>query len=118
MLVRSLHFGAFDMMVAFGDPLRLTRSRPQPARTVEAGAHSAFYNRRAIDVDVVKAAADVHHSRVVAEHAPGPDAAQEADARVSESVVDATVESDVRSPISGVPYVDRTFKAPVSRRPQ
>jgi hypothetical protein len=118
MLVRSLHFGAFNMMVALGEPLPFARSGPQPAGAVETGAHSAFYDRRAIDVDIVKAAADMHDSGVVAEHAAGPDAAQEADAGVSKSVVDATVESDVRTPISRVPYIDGSFKSPVSRRPQ
>jgi hypothetical protein len=61
---------------------------------------------------------NVGHRPVVEEFAAAPFAALEAFAEVSEAVVDAAVESDVRTPIADVPEIDAIVPTPVSGGPQ
>lgn len=56
--------------------------------------------------------------RVVKEHPVIPIAALITSAGVPEAVVDATVITDMRPPISGVPSVASTLITPVARSPQ
>jgi hypothetical protein len=102
-LVRSLQLTAFDVTIALRDSIRRARPCRKAARTIETHPYTAFDYRRPIDVKVVKTDTHVHHRSVIAEHAPHPYAAQEAYAGVAESVIDAAVKSDVRTPVSGVP---------------
>src|ERR1700722_11675192 len=60
----------------------------------------------------------VHDRSVVVEVVGLPVPAGEAGADVTESVVDAAVESDVRAPVTGVPDVGAFVPAPVSWSPQ
>jgi hypothetical protein len=109
---------AFDVVIAFRQPLSLRRPRAPSAWTVETVARPAFDDRRPIDINVVEANPHVHHGGVVAEHAAHPDTAQKPNAGISESVVYAAVKSDVRPPVSFVPNVHWTLEPPVSRSPQ
>jgi hypothetical protein len=63
---------------------------------------------------------DIHigHRAVVEEPATAPFTALEAFAEVSEAVVDAAIESDVRAPIAGIPKVKPIVPSPVSGGPQ
>ena len=55
---------------------------------------------------------------VVVEIAPAPLSAVITVARISETVVNAAVESHGRSPISWIPCVEACCKGPITRRPQ
>ena len=54
---------------------------------------------------------------VVMERAADPASAYEAVSEVAEAVVDASVESDVRTPVPGAPKVRSVTPAPVAGRP-
>jgi hypothetical protein len=47
-----------------------------------------------------------------------PESAVEALTGVSEAVIDAAVETDVRPPISGVPHIDAIAPSPISWSPE
>jgi hypothetical protein len=63
---------------------------------------------------------DIHvsHRPVIEEFAAAPFAAREAFAEVSEAVINAAIESDVRAPIAGIPKIDAIVPSPVSGGPQ
>jgi hypothetical protein len=63
---------------------------------------------------------DVHvgDAAVVKEFPAAPLAACKSDAVISESIYDAAIKADVRSPISVVPEIDAIAPAPISGRPQ
>ena len=87
--------------------------------TVVAGAVNVhIVNHRAV-VHIVNVG-DVHivDCAVVVEVMAAPVSTPVADAGVTEAVVNATVESDGRSPVAGVPVVQSGGKSPVARRPQ
>src|SRR5262249_36745974 len=73
--------------------------------------YSLVVNMHIGDVDVV-------HRAVVVERAAAPISANVADAKVAETVVHATVEADVRSPVSRVPKVEAFTPTPVAWRPK
>ena len=62
--------------------------------------------------------ADVGHRAVVIKRAPAPLAAHESHSGVAEPVVNTTIETDVRPPISGMPDVKSSTPSPVAGRPQ
>jgi hypothetical protein len=89
------------------------------ARPIEAN----IVHRHRVDDRLVVGIGDdgrIHsgNSGIVKEHPVIPIAALITRAGVPEAVVDAAVITDMRSPISGVPNVPRTLKAPVARSPQ
>jgi len=72
-----------------------------------------------LGVDVVNVDdVDVVHAAVVGEDTMIPTAALIADAAVTEAVVDAAVEADVRAPVTGVKDVCATSPAPVTGGPE
>jgi hypothetical protein len=118
MFVVALGCYALDVMIVFRQPLSLRSPRAPSARTVEAIARPAFHDRSPIDVHVVEANTHAHHCGVIAEHAAHPNAAQEPNAGISESVVNAAVKSDMRAPVAFVPNVHGTLEPPVSGSPE
>src|SRR5215468_2025682 len=66
------------------------------------------------DVD----ASEIVHRAIVDEHAAPPKAARIAHAGIAKSVIDATVEADVWSPITRVPKIDAIPPAPIARGPK
>ena len=62
--------------------------------------------------------ADVRDRTVVVELASAPLTAGKSDTGISEPIVNAPIEADVRSPVAGVPHIQPAAPAPVSRRPQ
>src|SRR5262249_26284846 len=73
----------------------------------------------AVDVDVMHdRGVYVDHGGVVTEVAAFPAAADEADAAVAIAVVNATVETDMGTPVAAVPSVDAAALTPVTRRPK
>src|SRR5271166_2799946 len=73
---------------------------------------------RTILVHAVEPSAHMPRGGVVPECAAFPASAPETDAAIAEAVVNSTVESNVWSPISGVPAVSSTRKSPVTGRPE
>ncbi len=75
-----------------------------------------------IDAAVVKVAdyvyVDAIDGAVVEELATAPFAAEETDARITETVVDAAVEADMASPIAAMPDVNAVTPAPIAGRPE
>ena len=63
---------------------------------------------------------DIHisHRPVVEKFAAAPFAAGEAFAEVSEAVINAAVESEMRAPIAGIPNIEAVVPTPVSGGPQ
>src|SRR5208283_3793540 len=61
---------------------------------------------------------DVHDGPVIEEAAATPLAAPEADTAVAETVVNAAIETNVRSPIAGVPGIKATAPSPVPGGPE
>src|SRR5215467_10298881 len=62
--------------------------------------------------------ANVGDAAVVVEASPAPFAADEAYSAVAVTVVDATIEADVRPPIACVPHVKTATPSPIARRPE
>lgn len=65
------------------------------------------------DVDGI----DVHDGGVVEESAVAPFSTEKADAAIAEAIVNATVKTDVRAPVTGMPGVKATAPSPVAGRP-
>jgi hypothetical protein len=63
---------------------------------------------------------DIHvgHRAVVEKVAAAPFAAREAFAEVSEAVINAAIESDMRAPIAGIPNIEAVVPTPVAWGPQ
>jgi hypothetical protein len=63
---------------------------------------------------------DIHvgHRAVVEKSAAAPFAAREAFAEVSEAVINAAIESDMRAPIASIPKIDAVVPTPVAWGPQ
>jgi hypothetical protein len=60
----------------------------------------------------------VGHRPIVEEFTVAPFTALEAFATVSKAVINAAVESDMRTPIAGIPKIHAVVPTPVSRSPQ
>ena len=96
------------------------RSRGSPtSATIEA---DASYSRIVDDGFVVDVrdvdAAEIIHGPVVSEDAVSPIAALIARTHIAEAIIDAAIESDMRSPISGVPNIEAVPPAPITRGPE
>src|ERR1700729_3409547 len=77
------------------------------------------HHRHIADVDVRDVDhVDVGHGTVVEERSSAPLATDEADTTIAEAVVDASVEADVRSPVTGMKQVNATLPAPVCGCPK
>src|SRR5579862_1700025 len=70
-------------------------------------------------VDIVNIR-DVHiiHRAVVIERSVSPISALIADPAISEAVVHATVEADLRTPVAAIPRIGVATPTPITRRPQ
>jgi hypothetical protein len=85
-----------------------------PPGPLKAGVRVIHDDGAAVDVSDI-GHVHVHHGAVVEECAASPFAATKTYAAVSEAVVNAAVEADVRSPIASVPAIEAARKAPVAR---
>jgi len=90
----------------------------------DAAAAAVVADVRVVDHDIplinVVYDRDVYivDTAVIEKIAAAPVAAGVADAGITETVVDAAVEADLRSPVAGVPDVGAAIPAPVARRPE
>ena len=97
-----------------------SRARSHAAfSAVEGNMGIVIDDDRPVNVDVGDVdGVYVHHGCVVKESSAAPFTAAEADATISESVINAAIKSDVRSPISSIPGVDTVVPSPISGGPQ
>src|ERR1700758_543790 len=96
-------------------------ARSDAAGAVEARVvhYGRVVDHGAVHVDVAHhGLVHVHDCGVVGKGASSPLAADEADAAVTEAVVNAAVESDVRAPVARVPNVKAAGEAPVAWGPE
>ena len=59
----------------------------------------------------------VRDGRIVIERPASPKAAHEADTEIAETIIDSTVETDARAPVTLVPCIARVCVAPIAWRP-
>ena len=85
---------------------------------VEGNVGVIIYNHGLV-IDI-RDIGDIHvgHRAVVEKPAAAPFTTLEAFAEVSEAVINAAVESDMRAPIAGIPKIDAVVPTPVSGGPQ
>jgi hypothetical protein len=115
----SLHACGFE--VAFVSPSLLFTSGTSvdstTAPVVADPVHRDVVDHRLV-VDVNVRDGDVVNSSVVIEISTPPISALVARAKVAESVIHATVKSDVRSPISRMPDISAFAPTPIARGPE
>src|SRR4051812_39554890 len=118
MLVLNLRMRSFKVTLVHESFIVMRRSPVDSARPpVESYAsplvdyHGAVINMNVRDPDVIDAA-------VVIEIPAVPIAAFIAFTEITEAVIDAAVEANVRAPIAGVPKICAAVKPPVTRGPQ
>jgi hypothetical protein len=71
-----------------------------------------------VSIGIVEAGADVPGRGVIKEMATFPMTAPKAGPEIAESIINPAIETDVRAPITGVPQVSPTGKAPPPRCPE
>jgi hypothetical protein len=121
LLVLCLRWSGCDMLLIRRRPFLSGRpSRYASAATVEADAGDI----RIIDdygfvIDVADVdGAEIVDSSIVGEDAVVPISALVAYATITETIVDAAVKADVRTPITRVPNIKPLSPTPVARRPK
>jgi hypothetical protein len=113
-----LHVGWLDVAFAGHHCFRVTRAGMDSAGSavIAYAVHGDIIDDRlVVNVHV----GDVHivHRTVVEEVTTIPVPAAVSCAKVAEAVINATVETDVRTPVAGMPYINTFTPAPVTRRP-
>src|SRR5215469_10270745 len=93
------------------------------SRAAGSAVEAYIRHRRAVDhcliVDVCNIdATEIVDGLIVVEDAVLPITTLVADASIAEAVVDAAIETDVRTPIAGMQHVDAIAPPPIGRRPQ
>ena len=121
LLVLSLQRSGLNVVLIHGHALyggRLRRGTARAAVVANIVDHSVVHDG-VVDIGVVNdGGVHVGDCGVVMENAAAPLATDETDAAIAESVINATVEADVWSPISGVPSIGTTDEAPIARSPE
>src|SRR5271156_1176844 len=116
-----LHLCRDCRSVRFMGVRHLLRSRPNrdsALAAIERNVGSIVDDDRAVHVDVRDGGGIyVHHGGVVKELSAAPFAAIKSVAAVTEAIVNAAVESNLRSPVTGIPGIGTVIPAPISGRP-
>ena len=118
-LVFPLHAGGLEVMFVIPSLLFVSGTSADSAMAaVKANAS----NRDVVDhgavVEVTIADVNVVDGTVVVEVMTSPVATGIAGAHVTESVIHAAVETDVRSPVTGMPEVGAFMPSPIAGRPE
>lgn len=104
-------------------------SRPDrnaPRASVEAGAvvHCSIVHRGIIDhhgtVDISIVhyrRIYIHYSRIIPESPSFPSSPSKSGASISISIIHPAIETDMRTPVTGMPSIDTTCIAPITRGP-
>src|SRR5438270_1251660 len=116
-----LHLRRNWSAVRFMGPGLLLRrgTRAYSALSAVVGDMRVVVDDHGLVIDV-RDVGDIHvgHRAIVKKFAAAPFAAFEAFAEVSEAVINAAIESDMRAPIAGIPKICAVVPTPVSRSPQ
>src|SRR5215469_6434697 len=108
------------MALMFGAALvaiRLITNSAWAAVEADAVLGALIYDGFVVDV-VYVGHVDVGDGAVVVVIVAAPVAAKEASTRIAEAVVNSAVETDVRSPVAGVPNVETFAPTPITGRPK
>src|SRR5579871_1855247 len=95
------------------------RGHDTAAAAVEAHSvhHDVVYDGLVVGVVDHDRGIDIGHGAVVRKLTTDPTAARKADTDVTEAVIDAAVEADMRAPIPGMKYIRSADEAPIAGRP-
>src|SRR5262245_2923109 len=119
MLVINLHVRGLEVTFVIPSHLFMVRASIDATMSaVVADAVDGVVIHDGLVVNVNIGDGHVVHAAVVIEPAVTPIATFITIAEVSESVVYAAVEADVRPPVSGMPDVEAVTPSPVARRPE
>src|SRR6185312_14733231 len=120
LLMRYLIRGSLEMLLATRGNFLRTGLRANSALSVETHpAHRGGVDHRAIHINISHhGCVYIEYRSVIPEHIASPDSAAKADATVSESVIHATIKSNVRTPVACVPQIGATGKTPIAGSPQ
>ncbi len=107
------------LLVRRGLLLRCRLHRRAAGATVEAGPCDIRIVDHGLAIDIGdRDTAEIIDGLVVGEHAIVPASTLVTDAAITVAVIDATVETDMRSPISGIPSIIAVVPAPIAGRPK
>src|SRR5260370_36660017 len=118
--MRNLSGGRCHMLFAARGRLRGSRRGGDSVRAVEAGpVHGCVVvDYGLVDIRVIDdGRVHVGDCGVIAEMLAHPHSATESDTGISEPIIHAAVEADVRAPVSGVPSVVAASKSPIAGSP-
>ena len=89
-------------------------------RTVETGAiNYGVVHHGPIDISVVNdRGIYICHSSVIAEGITRPHAADKTNTRIAKTIINTTIEADMRTPEAGMPTVHAAHKAPITGSPK
>lgn len=119
MLVLSLRHRRLEVVLMFRRQLMRSGTR---LYTIVTAVEANAIDRHVVDDGPVVYIGDVdrahvHDRAIVEECAAAPVTTLKANTGISEPVVDAAIETNVRSPISGVPEVDSIGPSPIAGCP-
>src|SRR6202158_993556 len=118
-LVLDLLVPRFDVTVVLRNPFAFAFARLNSVRpAVEAYTVEVVHHHRAVVCVVNHGHVDVAHRAIVDELSSAPFSAPETYARVAEAIINAAIETDVRSPVAAVPHVHAFVEAPIPGRPE
>ena len=108
------------MLLVRGRLLFLRRPHCRSARSaIEADSRGTGFNVNSLLVDMSdRDIAKIVDGLIVDEHAIVPAATLIADTAVTKAVIDSAIETNVRTPIACIPYVNSVTPAPIARCPQ
>src|SRR5271170_1678620 len=122
MLVLCLHGRWSNVVFVLCGPFRcgwLGDHSAGPAVKAHMVVHGDVVDDGLVHIRVVNhRSVDVHHRRVVREHSAIPASANEPNPSITKSIVNSAVETNVRSPISGMKKISAAAPAPISGRPE
>src|SRR5665213_105746 len=121
LLMQHLVRGRLEMLFARRHLVLWSCPGRYTSRAIEACAihDRGVVDNRAVHINVADdSGVDVDYRCVIAEGVPRPDTSEEADSSVTEAVIDAPIEADVRSPVSRMPCINASAEAPVSGSPE
>jgi hypothetical protein len=116
--MRSVFFGDRHMVFMHGSLLTAGGPVPHATGPVIAGMAAAIAYTIVADICILDSSTYMPYSGVVVEMAALPSATIETITIVTESIVDATIITDMLSPIAAMPAIVATIKAPIARSPK
>jgi hypothetical protein len=117
MLMITLQRRGLEMMVMFRCELVSGRMRLDTAGAVERHVVDVVDDGPVVHVGDMNTT-DVYGCAIIKERTAAPVTALESNTAITEPVIHAAVETDMRTPVAAVPGINATAPAPVPRCPQ